>query len=150
MTQKQKDEDISIYLELITRYSDLERDIKKYITDTENWLYYWIDNPEVKNYLREFPDDWEDGVFLSIYSLSGNCMQCTISFKEHPDDVDSITRWCYLNNFRNNTIVKYKQWHSGVRERQLEELNEELEYYAKKAKEVETKINKLKNGEKDL
>ena len=74
--------------ELINRISVLESDVYKYIIDTEHWLFYWITNKEVQDFIKEYPEDYEDKVSLSIEHL-GASVYCKIIFDEHPNDIEN-------------------------------------------------------------
>lgn len=92
--------------ELINRIYVLDSDIYKYITDTEHWLFYWIVNKEVQDFIKEYPKEYEDMVHLSVEYLGASPM-VKIIFDEHPNDIVSIQRYANLATFRDTVKAKW-------------------------------------------
>ena len=130
--------------ELINRISVLNSDIYKYITDTEHWLFYWIANKEVQDFIKEYPEDYEDRVHLQVSNISSS-PSFVIKFDEHPDDIGSIERYAVLYTFRDVVKARWLEWNGKVKELQIEEKENELAYYKEKVSETEKAILELKN-----
>ena len=130
--------------EIIDRTTSIEKEVYNYITNTEHWLFYWIANKEVQDFIKKYPEDYEDRVHLSIYSLSPNSPQVKISFDDHPNDVEYIQRYGVVSTFRDSVKAKWMEWNGKVKELQIEEKEKELAYYKKKVIETEKEINELK------
>jgi len=130
--------------EIIDRISSLEKEVYEYIVNTEHWLFYWITNKEVQNFIKEYPDDFEDRVHLSVYSL-GDSPQFRIVFDEHPDDISSIQRYAVLTTFRDSTYARWMEWNGKVKDMQIAEKEKELSYYKRKVTETENEIKELIN-----
>lgn len=130
--------------ELINRISVLNSDIYKYITDTEHWLFYWITNKEVQDFIKEYPEDYDDRVHLQVSNISSS-PRFVIKFDEHPNDIVSIERYAVLYTFRDTVKVRWLEWHGKVKEIQIEEKEKELAYHKKKVGEIEKEILELKN-----
>lgn len=128
--------------DIIENIAEARQDVLQYITDTEHWLFYWINNKEVQQFIEEYPDDYEDKVSLEIDNLSGSC-SCKIIFEDHPYEIEAITRFCVLSTFRESTKVKWMQWNGRVKEMKLEQLNKELESYKDMVTKTEAKIKEL-------
>ena len=129
--------------ELINRISVLDSDIYKYITDTEHWLFYWITNKEVQNFIKEYPEDYEDRVHLQVGNISSS-PSFVIKFDGHPNDIGSIERYANLITFRDSVKAKWLEWNGKVKELQIKEKEKELAYYKEKAISTEKEIDELK------
>lgn len=129
--------------ELIKRFSELNSDIHKYITDTKHWLFYWIENKEVQDFIKAYPKEYEDMVHLSVEHLAVSPM-VKIIFDEHPHEVESIQRYAVLPTFRDTVKERWLKWNGKVKEIQIKEKEKELAYHKQKAIEAEKEIEKLK------
>lgn len=129
--------------ELINRISVLNSDIYKYITDTEHWLFYWIANKEVQDFIKEYPEDYEDRVHLQVSNISSS-PSFVIKFDEHPDDIGSIERYAVLYTFRDIVKAKWLEWNGKVKELQIRDEEKKLAYYKEKVVETEKEIKELK------
>lgn len=129
--------------EIIDRITSTEKEVYNYITNTEHWLFYWITNKEVQDFIKEYPEDYENKVHLSIYLLSPT-LQVKISFDDHPNDVKYIQRCGVIFTFRDTVKARWLEWNGKVKEFQIKEKEEELAYYKKKVVEAENELNKLK------
>ena len=130
--------------EIIDRITSIEKEVYNYITNTEHWIFYWITNKEVQDFIKEYPEDYEDRAHLSICSLSPNSPQFEISFDGHPNDVGYIQRYGVISTFRNSVKARWMEWNGKVKELQISEKEKELTYYKKKVLETEKEINELK------
>lgn len=129
--------------ELINRISVLDSDIYKYITDTEHWLFYWIANKEVQNFIKEYPEDYDDRVHLQVSNISSS-PSFIIKFDEHPNDIESIERYAMLYTFRDSVKARWLEWNGKVKELQIKEKEKELTYYKEKVIKTEKEIKELK------
>ena len=129
--------------ELINRISVLDSDICKYITDTEHWLFYWITNKEVQDFIKEYPEDYDDRVHLQVSNISSS-PSFVIKFDEHPNDIESIERYGVLYTFRDVVKARWLEWNGKVKELQIRDKEKELAYYKEKVVETEKEIKKLK------
>ena len=128
--------------ELIKNIQELTNEVRKYILDTPHFLIYWITNREVRDFIREYPDDYEDRFDIQIEDLNVST-SVKIIFHDHPDDIESITRYCILPTFRESVKAKWMEWENKVDEYRISELNKALEYYKKKVTETENELKKL-------
>lgn len=129
--------------EIIGNVESLRKDILEYITSTENCLFNWISNKEVQNFIKAYPEDYEYMFHLSVTSV-GTSPLIKISFDEHPDDVTCIERYTVLPTFRDTTKARWMEWNGKVKELQISEKEEELNYYKKMVVETEKEIEELK------
>ena len=130
--------------EIINRIKSIEKEIYNYITNTEHWLFYWIANKEVQDFIKEYPEDYDDKVHLQVKSIKYS-PSFVINFDEHPNDIKSIERFAVLYTFRDTAKARWLQWEGRVKEVQIEEKEKELDYYKKKVGEIEKAILELKN-----
>ena len=128
--------------EIIEKISSIEEEIYNYIINTEHWIFYWIANKEVQNFIKEYPEDYDDRVHLQVGISSSPSF--VINFDEHPNDVESIERYANLVTFRDSVKAKWLEWNGKVKERQIEEKEKELAYYKEKVVKTEKEIQELK------
>ncbi len=129
--------------EIIERISSIEKEIYNYIINTEHWLFYWIANKEVQDFIKEYPKDYEDRVHLQIRNISLS-PSFIIEFDDHPYDIESIERYANLATFRDSVYAKWLEWNGRVKELQIKEKEKELAYYKEKVSDTEKEINELK------
>lgn len=130
--------------EIINKISSIEKEIYNYIVNTEHWLFYWIANKEVQNFIREYPEDYDDMVHLQVGNISSS-PSFVIKFDDHPNDVGSIERYAVLATFRDVVKARWLEWNGKVKEFQIEEKEKELAYYKEKVGEVEKELLEFKN-----
>ena len=130
--------------EILIKISSIEEEVYNYIINTEHWLFYWIANKEVQDFIKEYPEDYEDMVHLRIDYVGATTM-CSIIFDEHPNDIESIDRYAMLPTFRDSVKARWLEWNGKVKERQIEEKEKELVYHKHKISEIEKAILDLKN-----
>ena len=129
--------------EIIDRITSIEKEVYNYITNTEHWLFYWIANKEVQDFIKEYPEDYDDRVHLQVSNISTS-PSFVIKFDDHPNDVVSIERYAVLYTFRDTVKARWLEWNNKVKELQIEEKEKELAYYKKKIVETEKEIKELK------
>lgn len=130
--------------EIINKISSIEKEIYDYIINTEHWLFYWIANKEVQDFIKEYPEDYDDRVHLQVGNISSS-PSFVIKFDEHPNDIGSIERYGVLYMFRDVVKARWLEWNGKVKERQIKEKEKELAYHKKKVGEIEKEILKLKD-----
>lgn len=130
-------------IELIERISSLKSDVRDYIVNTEHWLFYWITNKEVQDFIKEHPEDYEDYINLSVISLNSS-PTVEITFYDHPNGIESIQRLAVLATFRNSVKARWGECNGKIKELQIREKEEELAYYKKKVSDIEKEIKELK------
>ena len=130
--------------EIINKISSIEEEIYNYIINTEHWLFYWIGNKEVQDFIKEYPEDYDDRVHLQVSNINSS-PSFVIKFDEHPDDIKSIERYGVLYTFRDIVKARWLEWNGKVKEYQIKEKEEELAYHKKKVGEIEKEILELKN-----
>lgn len=129
--------------EIIEKISSIEKEIYDYIVNTEHWLFYWIANKEVQDFIKEYPEDYDDRVHLQIDNISSLPL-FIIKFDDHPNDIKSIERYGVLCTFRDIVKARWLEWNGKVKELQIRDKEKELAHYKKKVIETEKEINELK------
>ena len=129
--------------EIINKISSIEGEIYNYIINTEHWLFYWITNSEVQDFIKEYPEDYEDRVHLQVSNISSS-PSFIIKFDEHPNDIESIERYAVLYTFRDVVRARWLEWNGKVKELQIKEKEKELAYHKVKVGEIEKEILELK------
>lgn len=99
----------------------LKNEIKKYILDTPHWIVYWIANKEIKELIDEYPNDYEDRVSIEVDSIDVN-PSIRINFDNHPYEIEYITRFCNLSNFRKEVEKKWSELEGNINEYRIKEL----------------------------
>jgi hypothetical protein len=130
--------------EMINKISSIKEEIYNYIINTEHWLFYWIENKEVQDFIKAYPEDYDNKVHLQVGNIS-HSPSFVIKFDDHPNDIKSIERYGVLCTFRNAVKAKWLEWNGRVKERQINEKEKELAYHKRKVGEIEKAILELKN-----
>ena len=129
--------------EMIGKILTLKDELKKYITDTPHWLVYWIANREVKDFIQEYPNEYEDRVSLEVDHLD-EVPSIRIIFDGHPDEIEYISRFCYLSNFRDVVEKNWKEMDNNIKEYRIKELQHDLEYHQRQAQKIQEEIDSIK------
>lgn len=130
-------------IELIDKICLIEKEIYNYIIDTEHWLFYWIENKEVQDFIKEYPEDYNDRVHLQVIGIS-SIPFFRIKFDDHPNDIEYIERFANLDTFRNSVKAGWLRWDGKVKELQIKDKEEELAYHKDKVDKIEKEILELK------
>lgn len=128
---------------IVDKVLALRDDIYSYIVDTEHWLFYWIKNKEVQDFVRKYPEDFENMIHMSIVSVDSH-PQVRITFDEHPSNIDYIERYVVLETFRVSVKARWEEWNGNVKEMQIAKKTKELSYYKRKVSETENELDALK------
>lgn len=131
--------------EILNDITWLEDEILDYITSTEHCLFNWISNKEIQNFIKAYPEDYENMFHLTVRYASSTPL-IKISFVDHPDDIEYIERYTVLSTFRDTTKAQWMKWNGKLKEMQISEKEKTLNYYKKKVDEIEKAIEELKRG----
>jgi hypothetical protein len=124
---------------LTDELSNLSIKILDYIESTENWLFYWIDNKEVQNFVEAYPVDYEFMAHVSIKNISGSPL-VDIDFDEHPDGIESIERYAPLYFFRETANANWLKWNGKVQELKRLEIEKEIQFHKRRIAELESEL----------
>ena len=128
---------------ILSKIENVEKDILDYIVNTEHYLFYWISNKEVQDFIKEYPDEYEDMFYIIVINVSDS-PTIRIYFEDHPDGVEYIERYVVLPSFKDSTKAKWLEWNGMVKEKQIAEKEQEVEYFKKKLEETEKELEELK------
>lgn len=128
---------------ILSKIENVEKDILDYILNTEHYLFYWISDKAVQNFIKEYPDDYEDRFYIIVINVSDSPI-IRIYFEDHPDEVEYIERYAVLSTFKNSTKARWLEWNGKVKEIQIAEKEKEIEYFKKKLEETEKELEELK------
>ena len=131
--------------ELINKIASIEKEVYDYVINTEHWLFYWIANKEVQDFIKEYPEDYADRVHLQIQTISST-PSFIIKFDDHPNDIESIKRSAFLYTFRDIVKASWLVWNGKVKEIQIEEKEKEIAYHKQKVSELEKELLEIKNA----
>lgn len=129
--------------EILNDITWLEDEILDYITSTEHCLFNWISNKEIQNFIKAYPEDYENMFHLTVRYASSTPL-IKISFVGHPDDIEYIERYTVLSTFRDTTKAQWMTWNGKLKEMQISEKERALEYYKRMVDETEKEIEELK------
>lgn len=117
----------------------LEDKILDYIENTENWLFYWIDNKEVQKFVEAYPEDYEFMVHVYIKNINVSPL-VHIDFDEHPEGIESIEKYAPLYYFRETTKANWLKWNGRIQELQRLEIEKEIHFHKKRIAELESEL----------
>ena len=129
--------------ELIDEIISLTKKVRDYVINTEHWLFYWITNKEVQDFIKEYPEDYEDMVDLEVRNIATS-PEFVIRFEDHPNDIDRIERYAVLATFRDVVKARWLEYNGSIKEMQIKEKEKELAYHKNKITEIEKELEELK------
>lgn len=129
--------------ELIGEIVSLTKKVRDYVINTEHWLFYWITNKEVQDFIKEYPEDYEDMVNLEVRNIATS-PTFVIFFEDHPYGIDRIERYAVLSTFRDSVKTRWLEYNGSIKEMQIKEKEKELTYHKKKVGEIEKELEELK------
>lgn len=130
---------------LLSKIENVKKDILDYIVSTEHYIFNWIDDKNVQDFIKEYPDEYEDMIYLCVIHASSS-PTIRIYFENHPDDVKYIERYTVLSTFKDSTKARWLKWNGRVIEMQIAEKEEELAYLKEKQETLEKYIEYLKRS----
>ena len=130
-------------VEILEKISLIKNDIRDYVVNTKHWIFYWIDNKEVQDFIKEYPDDYEDRIDLRVNAIDISSISFSIMFEGHPYDIEKITRFGILHTFRDSVKARWMKWNGKIKEMRIEEKKEELAYHKRKVEEIEKELNEM-------
>lgn len=131
---------------IISKIEDVQNDILDYIVSTEHYIFNWIYDKEVQEFIEEYPDNYEDRIYLRVIK---SCVTPTIRiyFEDHRNGVEYIERDAILPTFKDSAKARWFEWNGMVKEKQIAEKEAQLEYYREQLEKTEKELEYLKNNE---
>ena len=128
---------------LISEIKKVKNDILDYILNTEHYIFNWISYKEVQDFIKEYPDDYEDLIYLNIIDVDITS-KIRICFEDHPNNVEYIEKYTFLPTFKDSTKAKWLEWNGKIKEKQILTKEQEVEYFKKQLEKVEKELEELK------
>lgn len=128
-------------LDIMGDICELREEVEQYILNTPHYIFYWIANREIKDYIETFPEDFEDNISLKVDNVSSGTATVTITFDHdhlyrgkpiHSYEAESIQTFCFLLSFREFTKEHYAEFNGSITELKLKEMQTELDHYKKR------------------
>jgi hypothetical protein len=130
---------------IISKVEDVQNEVLDYIVSTEHYIFNWIYDKEVQEFIEEYPDNYEDRIYLLVIDTS-IAPTIKIYFEDHPKGVEYIERAAYLPTFKDFTKVRWMEWNGKVKEKQILEKEKQLEYYKEQLERTKEELEKLKKN----
>lgn len=130
---------------LLSKIEVVKKDIFDYISNTEHYIFNWISNEEIQRFIEEYPNDYEDRIYLRIINV-GTSPTIRIYFEGHPDDIEYIERSTVLSTFKDSTKSRWLRWNGKVKEMRIAEKEDELKYLKEQLEKTENALEKLKRN----
>lgn len=128
---------------IITKAQELIQEVKDYITNTEHFIFYWIDSSMVKEFISDNPHDYEELVSINVESVGSVNAQVRICLGPPEEGGENVIhRPCMLTNFRKVTKARWLEYNGKLLEVRMEEARRNLEYHKKKVADLEYFISK--------
>lgn len=131
---------------ILSKIENVQNDILNYIVNTEHYIFNWISNIEVQDFIEEYPDLYEHMIYLRVINVRSS-PTIRIYFKNHPDGVEYIDRLTVLSTFRDVTKARWLEWNGKVKEMQISQKEQEIEYFKRQLETAEKELECLKNNE---
>jgi len=131
--------------EILNDITTLEDEVYHYIKSTPNWICYWLDNPNIKDFLIAHPDDYNQNVSLELISIDTSMFTCNVYLYERETDTEECVELVgFLSNFRQTVEARWKEWKSDYKQRKIKEIEEGIVFHKEKVVTLEKELNKLK------
>ena len=118
--------------------------VRNYIKNTEHYIYNWIDNRHVLEYIEEYPNDFEERISFRVEYVSSCFAYLEITFDDcHPNDVDGFKTFCNLWTLRENAAALYRIHKDDLIKIHIEETEKSVEYHKKELEKAEAKLKEL-------
>lgn len=131
---------------ILSKIENIEKDILDYITNTEHYIFNWIYCTAVQDFIKEYPDEYEDLIYLQVTNVSQS-PTIRIYFTGHPDEIEYIERCTFLPTFRDIAKAGWLKWGGNIRKTQITEKKREVEYHKKQLEKVEKELEELEKIE---
>lgn len=132
--------------DLILKIEDVQHEIYDYILNTEHYIFYWINDKEVQEFIRAYPLDYEDKLRIIVRDAS-SYPNIRICFEDHPDEfLIYIERPTDLESFRDLTKARWLKWNGKVNDMQkIVKLEQEIKFFRERLETAEKELDELKN-----
>lgn len=143
MTDKEK--------QLIDKIEGLFNEISCYISNNEDWPYYFLStdkrvNSPIHELIENNPQDWRDCIDFDIKRVAPSSVEVNIKLCDDQDTC--LNRIISLPHFSEFVEGNKKLVEQDINELQIKDLKAEIEYYKKRIAENEQELERLEKGAK--
>jgi len=136
--------------ELVERSYSLLKDIEDYIKSVPGWIYYWIPinmksdskNYQIKQFVIENQDDWEDMAELKVENFNGISVQVKITIDFECEEI-TFTRYAILTHFERDVKYNKMGMDGELNDFKIQDLKDEIKYHNEQIKLAEEELSKL-------
>ena len=133
-------------LEILNKMSELRKEVENFIVDTEHFIFYWIEEDEVKDFVKENPENYEDLIQLSVETIDDS--SATVKIKLGASGNSVIYRRCDLQKFKAYTEYQWNRFNGRIKEFRIKQVQENLDYYKQRVAEYEELLAGLTKSKK--
>lgn len=133
-------------LEILNKMSELRKEVENFIVNTEHFIFYWIEEDEVKDFVKENPDKYEDLIQLSVETIDDS--SATVKIKLGASGNSVIYRQCHLQKFKAYTEYQWNRFNGRIKEFRIKQVQENLDYYKQRVAECEELLAGLTKSKK--
>ena len=130
-------------LEILNKMSELRKEVENFIVDTEHFIFYWIEEDEVKDFVKENPENYEDLIQLSVETIDDS--SATVKIKLGASGNSVICRQCLCPA---DTEYQWNRFNGRIKEFRIKQVQENLDYYKQRVAEYEELLAGLTKSKK--
>lgn len=137
--------------ELLDEIFDLSKKLFKkiedYILTTPAWIYYFVDDDDVKKLLYNHPDDWNKHILeVKAECFNGLTAKLKITIDNGRLDNDIICRQVSLPSFHILTESRKSRYDGQIKDALIEECEINIKNYEEALQTYKNRLQQLKNG----
>lgn len=125
--------------DILKNYEDLKKQVYDFITNTEHFIFYWIEEGEVKSFIKKNPDNYEELIKLSVVSISETSAWVIIRFA----NANNLSTRCDFGSFKEYTLYQWEKFNGQLKQHRIRQIKNEINYYRQKLAENEELLKGL-------
>ena len=125
--------------DILKNYEDLKKQVYDFITNTEHFIFYWIEEGEVKSFIKKNPDNYEELMKLSVVSISETSAWVIIRFA----NANNLSTRCDFGSFKEYTLYQWEKFNGQLKQHRIRQIKNEINYYRQKLAENEELLKGL-------
>lgn len=130
--------------DILKNYEDLKKQVHDFITNTEHFIFYWLEEGEVKSFIKKNPDNYEELIKLSVVSISDTSAWVII----HLGKKNMQTR-CDFGPFKEYTLYQWDKFNGKLKQHRIRQIQNEIEFHKQRIAENEELLKGLKGENKN-
>lgn len=131
--------------DILKNYEDLKKQVHDFITNTEHFIFYWIEEGEVKSFIKKNPDNYEELMKLSVVSISETSAWVIISFA----NAKNLSTRCDFGSFKEYTLYQWEKFNGRLKQHRIRQIQNEIEFHKQRIAENEELLKGLKGENKN-